>query len=106
MKKYNHIYQGYSSIKSECRVHIIKSEDKILIGFEDVGVGTSVTNVTETIATDIVVKENLDPTKCRFFEFYPQHEGTVHEIWYEWNESKASNPIWKFYCIAEDNPFL
>ncbi|HPI82750.1 MAG TPA: hypothetical protein PK122_05985 [Candidatus Paceibacterota bacterium] len=104
MKSYFHEFRKWGPV-SRCIVHIKKMGDSAWIGFENTGEGTSVTNASEDLATEIVAKEGLDPAKCRFFEFYPEYEGDVDEITYIWDSGKARNPQWKPFVSAEENPF-
>lgn len=105
MKTYIHEYLGFGSHKSKCKVYI-KEEEKILIGFEDLNVGTSVTNASEQLATEIIKKENFNPKNIIFYEWYPQYDAEVSEIKYIWNENNiASNATWRFHCYEKDNPF-
>jgi len=105
MKTYIHKFRKWN-FNSSCKVHIKKEGDITFIGFEDIGDGTSVTNASEDIATEIVAKEGLDPEKCRFFEFYPEFGGEVDEISYTWKSGKAISPKWKRFCDADKNPFI
>lgn len=74
--------------------------DILYLCFEDIGVGTSVTNASEIIATDIVSKHNLNPTKCKFFETYP-YSDEFDEIIYKWDNNVAMSAKWK-PCNPED----
>jgi len=104
MKSY--IYHYRAIVPSACRVYIHETEDEFLIGFENMeGHGTSVTNASEHLATEIVLKENLPLDFTRFFEWYPEYEGDVSEITYQWKGIAASKPDWKYHCNAEENPF-
>ncbi|HPI82647.1 MAG TPA: hypothetical protein PK122_05465 [Candidatus Paceibacterota bacterium] len=105
MKSYVHEFRKWGPV-SRCIVHIREAGGFTLIGFENTGEGTSVTNASEDLATEIVAKEGLDPKKCRFFEFYPEYDGDVDEIIYTWDSGKARNPQWSRCCRAEDNPFI
>ena len=105
MKTYQHNYKGYGIHPSLCRVYIMEEEGEIWIGFEDLSIGTSVTNASEQLATEIIQKENLNPEICRFFEWYPHSEGEVSEIAYKWNGDKASTPSWNYFCSKLENPF-
>lgn len=98
---FEHEYKGFGRVPSKCRVMIIKDENIHLICFEDLGYGTSVTNASEQLASEIVQKFNLDPKTCRFFETYEQYDNdTFDEIVYTWNLSHgnwiATKPDWIF----------
>jgi len=105
MKTYFHNYKGYGVHSSTCKVYIKETENSILVGFENLGIGTSVTNASEQLATEIVQLENLNPEKCRFFEWYSEYEGNVDEIVYSWNGLNAFSPSWISFCSFNDNPF-
>jgi hypothetical protein len=106
MNTYIHEYKGFGIHPSACQVYIMEEEGGIWIGFQDGNIGTSVTNASEQIASEIVGKENLNPEICRFFEWYPQYEGEVSEISYQWNGKNASNAKWSYFCSSLENPFL
>lgn len=95
MNSYKHQYKGYGVHPSECLIKIVR-EDLTYILFEDLGIGTSVTNASEQLATEIVKTEGLDESKCRFFETYnyDSQNNDIDEITYEWNNKKAKNPKW------------
>lgn len=94
-----HEYKGYGHISSRCRVKIFSDDGENLICFEDIGDGTSVTNASEQLASEIVNKMDLDPANCRFFETYGQYDyDSFDEINYQWNmvygEWEAKHPDW------------
>lgn len=106
MKGYIHEYVAWGMRSSSCRVYIKTVGKVTFVGFENREGGTSVTNASEQIATEIVKKEKLDPLKCKFFEWYPEYDGDVDEIIYTWKKGEASNPIWKPYSGSDRNPFF
>ena len=61
--------------------------------FEDIGVGTSVTNASEQLASDVVRLTGVMPDKIRFFEHYPKHD-SLDEIRYEWKGAVAHRASW------------
>lgn len=107
MKKFYHEYKGFGRVPSRCEVRII--EDSVLgnlICFVNLGEGTSVTNASEQLATEIVNKFAYDPENCRFFETYTEYGyDTFDEIEYTWEEKNnnpyvAKKPLWK---LGADN---
>lgn len=99
---FEHEYMGFGRVPSKCRVMIISRDGRHLICFEDLGIGTSVTNASEQLATEIVGIFNYDPKDCRFFETYNQYDYTsfdFDEITYDWEiikeKSVAKIPKWK-----------
>jgi hypothetical protein len=106
-KSYLHQYRRWEwEDPSECRVYIKPMGIYTWIGFENLGEGLSVTNASELLATAIVDREDLSPTRCKFFEWYPEYEGEVHEVSYRWNGAEAFSPSWKYYCDSAANPFM
>ena len=108
MKSYLHHYKGYGIHPSVCRVYIREVENETWIGFENLGEGTSVTNASEQLATEIVQREDLRPEYCKFFEWYWEegYKGReVSIIKYHWEGLNADSPDWRYYCKAEENPF-
>ena len=93
---------GYGGISSRCLVKIFSDDGQHMICFEDIGEGTSVTNVSEELASDIVNKMDYNPSDCKFFESYKDAQynyNSLDEIEYNWEytyKSKwvASNPNW------------
>lgn len=65
------------------------------ICFEDMGIGTSVTNMSENIASKVVNEFNLDPSMCKFYERYPHEDPVFDEISYTWLGNYAKYPSWK-----------
>lgn len=106
MKSYIHEYKGFGIHPSRCKVYIMEEEGEIWVGFQNLGIGTSVTNASEQLATEIVLQENLNPEICKFFEWYIETDGEVSEVTYTWNGNTASNAQWKYFCSAQENPFL
>ncbi len=85
-KEFFHDFLGFGNVRSQCKVTIITDKkDKHLILFEDLGLGTSVTNASEMLAQQIVNTQSLDPVDCRFFETYKEYGyDTFDEIIYDW----------------------
>jgi len=93
-----HKFKGYGRVPSKCRVHLDFTAGVMYICFEDMNDGTSVTNASEQLASEIVNDNNLDPDNCSFFESYDDF-GTFDIIEYDWKEKNgewiASNPVWR-----------
>jgi hypothetical protein len=106
MKTYIHEYKGFGIHPSRCKIYIQTVGIQTWIGFENLGEGTSVTNASEQLASEIVEKELLNPISCKFFEWYPEYEGNVSEVTYRWKGPEASHAEWSHYCRPESNPFL
>lgn len=97
MEVFQHEYEGFGTHPSKCMIYIKKVtnprySDTMFVCFEDLGEGTSVTNASEQLATEIVKKMGLDPENTRFFETYDRQQ--LDEITYSWKDLEASNPKW------------
>lgn len=100
IKEFIHEFKGFGRVPSKCKVKVLSEEDKTYICFEDIGNGTSVTNASEQLATEIVDTLDLDPADCRFFETYSQYNyDSFDEIGYMWNmvrgKWEAKEPDWE-----------
>ena len=106
-KTINLYYKGLGIHPSECLVHLDDTieEGKTYICFEDIGKGISVTNAAELIARLIVVDEELDPVKCRFFEMY-DHYDHLDEIIYSWNDREPTIWTWQPADDSHANQFF
>lgn len=115
-----HEFKGYDIHPSCCLIKIISEKEHHLICFIDNNNGTSVTNASEQLASEIVEKMGYDPINCRFFETYSQYDyDTFDEITYEWSYVsdtdhlgdeyymfKAKKPQWKPALDAIKELFL
>lgn len=92
-----HTFKGYGGCKSQCRVNVIEEDGQRIVVFTDLGIGTSVTNMSEHIATDIVNKLKFDPLTTLFAERYRpgQKDETIDQILYQWDGVKYSKPEWR-----------
>ena len=97
-------FKGFGTHSSKCNIHFKNVNEIIHILFEDIDEGTSVTNASEQLATDMVNRFELNPDDCRFFETYWQYEyECIDEIKYTWTAKAeknkinwiASNPNWE-----------
>ena len=95
-------YKGFGHVESYCLVKMVEDDGHYLILFENMASGTSVTNASEIIATEVVNDWKLDPADCRFFETYPEYDNDgFSEINYVWKTDplsekwKALDPKWK-----------
>ncbi len=61
---------GTLTFTSHCHLHILRNDQETLVIATEVSTnpGTSITNATEIIATDVVKRWQLDPRKTRFIE--------------------------------------
>jgi hypothetical protein len=95
--EFQHEFKGYGRVPSTCSVKVVSTDNEHAVYFEDLNHGTSVTNASEQLASEIVDMLNLSPEDCRFFETYTREE--FDEITYEWefkrNKWIAKDPVWK-----------
>lgn len=94
MKNYIYNFLGFGMHPSSCRIHRIQKGDKTFVIFEDLGIGTSVTNASEDIAKDAVKEWGLDPESVIFLEWYPENGPVLDRITYTWERGSPKNPIW------------
>ncbi|MCA6431220.1 MAG: hypothetical protein IM613_17430 [Cytophagales bacterium] len=93
-----HNFKGYGGIPSQCQVDLMSLPDgKALVLFTDIDNGTSVTNMSAHLATEMVVLLKLDPHETMFAErYYPgSAEETMEQIYYKWDGKKFSLPEWR-----------
>jgi len=95
--EFQYEFKGYGRVPSTCSVKVVSTDNEHAVYFEDLNHGTSVTNASEQLASEIVDMLNLSPEDCRFFETYTREE--FDEITYEWefkrNKWVAKSPEWK-----------
>ena len=100
MKTFIYNFRGFGNCESKCRVYVTEIHGITHICFEELedNPGTSVTNVSEQLATEILKYLNLPAGKCKFFESYPEtsyrRDRSFEEILYTWNNNTASSPSW------------
>jgi hypothetical protein len=100
-------FLGFGWVRSRCKVHVISEDDIHLILFENLGIGTSVTNASEQLASQIINISRYEPEKCRFFETYKENDyDSFDEITYTWNHKRTfREQDWTSEWIYEaDNP--
>ena len=96
MVEISHSFKGFGRINSSCLIRIFSDDGETFICFIDIGNGTSVTNASEQLATEIIEKLRLFPGDCRFFETYRIYDyESIDEIEYTWEGKIASSPMWK-----------
>jgi len=100
METFIHNFEGFWNSESKCKVHVVVLHDITHICFEELddNQGTSVTNVSEHLATQMIKKLNIRPGLCKFFESYPENrhrkDRSFDEILYTWQGNVASKPHW------------
>lgn len=93
--EFYHEFKGFGIHPSRIMVKIITEiDDTHLILFEDIAQGTSVTNASEQLASEIVNKMGYNPEDCKFFETYRQYNyDSFDEIVYDWTY-KSYEAVW------------
>jgi len=90
---------GFSKNLSTIRVHIFKHGEQRLVVFEDLAKGTSVTNASEQLATEVSRLKKLDPEKTVFVECYPYYRGEypIDRVKYEYDPGSRTyrSPAWE-----------
>ena len=101
-ESFTHHFKGWGIHDSDCRVHIFSLDGYFLVLFEDLGNnhGTSVTNASEQLATEIARLKDLDNEKTTWLECYPHYpEGIRYDLdcinyHYDPVSKKYSQPNW------------
>jgi len=87
-------YTGLNGVRSRCNIMMFSDDGEHFICFEDLGMGVSVTNASEILATQVVNTHDLNPDDCRFFETYRQYgHDTIDEIEYTWKKNEGSKKL-------------
>lgn len=110
-QEFTHDFMGYGRVPSTCMVRMYTDDGDTFFCFIDIGKGTSVTNASEKLATDMVNKFILRPEDCRFFETYSQHNyDSFDEIEYDWKPRgsawEAEKARWRPADIEHKDLFL
>ena len=103
MTKEFHLYKGFGRVPSSCLIEMFNDDGETFICFVNTGDGTSVTNASEQLATEIVKEYGLDPENCRFFEVYKEYNKYDYqydydgftEVTYTWKNGVAHDAQWK-----------
>lgn len=98
---FNHEYLGFGIHKSECQVEIWMSiptslGSSCLVLFTDLGKGTSVTNASEQLVSEIYNKyliSNYKKERCVFSETYDRKQ--IDVIIPDWNNNVCERVTWK-----------
>ena len=90
-------FKGYGIHHSQCRVDVWKlGNGTRFVLLIDKGMGTSVTNDSEGIATKLVNEKGWRPDQCIFAERYNDRPvEDVDLVSYTWVGMKATDPQWK-----------
>lgn len=93
-------YAGFHGCESWCNLQITGSAKLALVVMEeaDDNPGTSITNRSEKIASQIVSTFDMHPHRCIFVEHYLPHPHRVLAeykiVTYSWHVGDASTPEW------------
>lgn len=94
-------YLGFGRVRSRCNIRMFSENGEHLFLFEDINLGTSVTNASEQLATQMVAMFHYKPENCRFFETYREYDyDSVDEIEYSWSSKfyrldKTEEIVWE-----------
>jgi len=92
-----HGYLGFGRVVSNCQVEIWKlDEGRAVVLLTDMGQGTSVTNASETIITEVYEKhlKGTDKTKCLFMETYPYDNADIDQVVPTWDGDQVISVNW------------
>jgi len=103
---FTHHYKGYWESKSKCYVDIFQLEEPTEHGHDTIVLlsalqdneGTSITNASEIIATDLVLQYGLNIPSTLFIETYPYYDNNdLVAIFYKYDptQRKFHSPQWK-----------
>ncbi len=74
--------------------------------------GQSITTASETIATSLIERNNLNPNTTRWIEHWPaeKNDGRLADeyslVSYTWHNKVASNPSWQPLSVEEADAFM
>jgi len=106
-QQFNFDFLGNGIMRSRCNVRIFSDDGEHFILFENLGIGTSVTNASEQLASAIVQKMGYDPDDCEFFETYKENDYKEFDrITYTWKDNEAHNAHWTPALEEIKNLFL
>ena len=92
-------YRAHNGFPSSCLITVYR--DIPLVIASETGVGMSVTNAAELIATEVVNRCNLDSTRLLFIEHYPKSQRpkpygeSFDLVTFTWDGTTARNPAWR-----------
>jgi hypothetical protein len=96
INEFVHTFRGLNNFFSSCLVRMFEDDGETFICFINIGDGTSVTNASEQLATEVTKEWKLDPENCRFFEVYKEYDWDgFAEVTYTWKDGVAHNAQWK-----------
>lgn len=92
-------YRAPNRITSTCLITFYPNIPLVIAS--ETGVGMSVTNAAETIATEVVKRCAIDPGKLLFVEHYPESQRpkpygeSFDLVTFTWDGTTARNPDWR-----------
>lgn len=105
-----HAFKGFGNCHSQVEIKIRIKDHSVYVLFVDLGIGTSVTNVSEKLAMkakEIVGGEAV----IRYFEYY-KGQDRIDEIQYKWTPDGPISPTWSpckdpfiYYLFSIDTDF-
>ena len=106
-RSFTHYYKGFSKTPCKCHVDIFQLEEMTEHGHDTIVLftalqdnqGTSITNASECIATDMVIQKGVNIGSTLFVETYPYYDEVQQydSIFYKYDPimRKFHSPIWK-----------
>lgn len=96
-------FKGFHGCNSKCDIEVYGNV--VVVTEPDENYGTSITNLAEKIATDIINKYKIDRNNLMWFECYPKLHH-YSEVTFEYDGSELCNPDWKRVSKEYINNFV
>ncbi len=97
--RFTHHFKGFGIHKSECLIEIWFLEKYCIVLFTDTGKGTSVTNASEQIITEVYEQAELNlmytREQCLFAETYDKVKDGIDIIIPEWKNGICVDVEWR-----------
>lgn len=92
-RHFTHHYKGFSQTPCKCHIDIFQLEEMTDHGHDTIVLftalqdnqGTSITNASETIATDMVIQKGVNISSTFFVEVYPHYDNEYAAIFYKYD---------------------
>lgn len=96
-----HKYEGFGKCKSRCKVYMVFIDGITHFCFEELddNTGTSVTNMSEYLATQMVKKFCLEPYNCKFYETYPHNDISYKNLKNNKRSFDEINYLWELNMV-------
>ena len=96
-------YVGYHGCPSRCGLDIWQSKDATVVVVTELhdNPGTSVTNVAESLATQVCRQYGISPQGLVWIEHYPESSWSRATFDFDWSRAEFDRPEWR-YITRED----